>query len=213
MKRRFLLIVAPILILGAFFLFDHLIDRSHNEARLPIGFIPYTKEPVTEVMIEGQKYPLMIDLGSSSRLILRNEVLDKIQKTPLRDTRSIDIRGNEYSSKIYLLPEMKIRNLTLKKIETTAEDDDFLLKGSLLYSDTARTNDDILKDKPGRIGRQLFIDIDFNLFLDFHNSLMFVCNHLADRKKDGYRVVKFVSAPFELDSKGGIILNIDETVA
>lgn len=200
--------LAPVLIFGGF-LFYYFQSDTHYEARIPLDFIPYSKQPRAEVLIEGNKYPLMIDLGSPSSLTLKTEILDTIQKIPTGIVYSTDFKGNEYKSKTYLLPEIRIRNMIITKVETIDEGINFLKKGSVIYDDTGKNEKETTKEKPGRIGRKLFINGKANLLLDFHNSVMFACCHLKDRKKNGYQINQFVSAPFELSDAEGIVLSID----
>lgn len=208
MQKKILLYATLLLIVGVF-LFYSLLHKGHYETKLPIDFIPYTNQPRTEVVIEGKKYPLMIDLGSSSRLTLRTEILNNIQKSFLRTTKRFDIKGNEYVLPVYLLRNLNIKNMALKNIEAIDEGNDFLAKGAVLYDASGISKDEAAQDKPGRIGRKLFTDVRANLFLDFHRSLVFVCCHLTDRKKDGYLMTKFVWVPFELDEATGIVVRID----
>lgn len=183
----------------------YFLQENHYEARFPIDYVPYSGQPRTEVVIEGVPYSLVIDLGSPFWLSLKNEILEKIEKQPTGNVISIDIKGHQYTSQAYIIPQIKIRNLSIMKVHVTEEGPGFLSKGSLVYDNT----EGLPNPKLGRIGRGLFLAARANLFLDFHNSVMFACCHLKDRKKDGYRPEIFTPAPFYLSREEGIILEFD----
>src|SRR5262245_43364488 len=125
MKKKFLWWIG-LLFIGGTLGFYNFLQPSHYEARFPIDFIPYSGQPRTEVEIEGHSYPLMIDLGSSSYLTLTSEILDKIDKQPAGYISTIDLKGNEYRSRACRIPQIKIRNMVISKLEAIEEEEGFL---------------------------------------------------------------------------------------
>ena len=205
--KKILLIICPLLALGAI-LFYKFLEKDHYEARFPIDFVPFTRQPRTEVKIGDLSYQFMIDLGSSSFITMKSTLLSTLEKKPHRSIVSFDMKGNKYYSESYIIPEIKIRNITIRKIEVIEETADFLQKASVIYDSTKTTLDDDIREKPGRIGRDLFVKFHSNIFMDFGSGMMYACCHLRDRKKDGYIPSKFIRVPFELDDREGIVLTI-----
>ena len=181
------------------------LSENDYDVSFPIEFIAESGLPKTTVEIEGSPYSLMIDLGSSDVLSLSSEILAIIHaKTPLEETYFVDIKGNEYKTERFLIPEIKLGRMRAYKITVTEESYDFLTDGSLI-GHHQRPKEEIAKAKPGSIGRGLF-EKNTNLFLDFHNGIVYGCNKLDNRKKNGYQIQKMVSVPFELNHRSGIVL-------
>ena len=173
------------------------------EIRFPIDFIHYSKQPRTLVKIEGIEYHLLVDLGSPSYLTLSKELLEKIQDKKLfRNHIMVNLAGEEHLTKSYIIPSAKIWYLKLANFEI--EED---VPGVQIYDPNQRTTADLAADKPGKIGRSVFTNL--NLFMDFRNSAMFACHNLNDRKKNGYHLDKLVQFPFEMDINTGIIWKVD----
>lgn len=201
MKKILFFSLSLLFIAGAYVLYSFL-QKDPFEARFPIVFNA-SQLPQTEVKIEGNSYLLKIDLGASEPFSLTGDILAKIQKEDAGSIHSFDLKGNEYCSKTYIVPEIRIRNLKATRFEVREESPDFLAQGSVIYS----PEKDIHSiENQGSLGRPLFQDI--NLFLDFHNAVMFACRHLRDRKKEGYRLNQLVSLPIEQNPENEIILKV-----
>jgi hypothetical protein len=181
-------------------LYDQLGKPDSYDVRFPIVFGPYFGEPRTDVKIEGKIYSFEIDLGSSTYLACRNDVLEEIQKEPSGGFSLIDFVGNEHKVKSYVVPQVKIQNLKISDVEINE-----LAPVLTLYSD--RDPFEVNNESPGKIGRYVFEST--NLFMDFHNSVMFVCSCLNDRIKDGYRIKNLIAVPFEVYPEEGIFFTVD----
>lgn len=205
--KKLALFFSLFLLAGAFLIYKYG-TQEHYEARLPIDFAPRSKQPRTEVFVGGKSYPFMIDLGSQSFLTMKQEVMEPLEKTMCRAITSTDMKGFEYNSFSYIIPEIKIRNINLKNVEVLMETPDFLQIGGIIFSPSKDPAPESVLEKPGRIGRDLFVKFHSNIFMDFGSRMMYACCHLKDRIKDGYIPSKFTAAPFELNDREGIVLTV-----
>ena len=88
------------------------------DVRFPIDFVPCSDQPRTRVKIEDIEYRLLIDLGSPAYLTLREELLEKVQnKNPFRSRTIVNLIGDEYPIKSYLIPKAKIWYLKIENFE------------------------------------------------------------------------------------------------
>lgn len=189
----------PFLFLGGgLLLLSGCVKTPYHDAFFPITFIPRSGEPQTEVKIEDNFYSLMIDLGATHTLSLRTDLLEHIQKTPLRTVRFHDIRGNNFTVNAYVVPEIKIRNMNVRNLEVQEESFEFITKGSTIYDPSERAD-----QVQGRIGMGILGQS--NLFMDFSRSVMFACSDLYDRKREGYYLKRLTPVPFELISDAVIL--------
>ena len=208
MKKRSYIFLA-LLFIGGLIIY-YLSSQSNDglvqyDVRFPIDFIPYSNQPRTRVKIEDIEYRLLIDLGSPAYLTLREELLEKVQnKAPFRNRTIINLIGEEYPIQSYLIPKAKVWYLKIENFEI--EEDS---PGVQIYDSAKRPAADVVADVPGKIGRAVFINTGINLFMDFRNSAMFICNSLSYRKKDGYHLEKLVQFPFEMDRWQGIVWEVD----
>src|SRR5579862_907719 len=92
-------------------------------------FIPVTfsesELPLVKVEIEGNTYSLLVDLGFNAQLTLQKSILEKIRKKPYGTVQFIDVLGNDYESQKYLIPEIKIGNITFAEVIVEEENDEY----------------------------------------------------------------------------------------
>ena len=130
--------------------------------------------PIVNVSIEDNTYPLLLDLGSSISFSLQNKVLQKINKHKFGTYKWLDYKGNQYESPLYTIPQVKISNLTFSHALAKRDDEDFQDNVSLEPLQELPAG---LHPPSGMIG--LPILEKYNLFLDFPHSKMYGCkDHL-----------------------------------
>ncbi len=194
--------------IGMDFLKNHAIylDYTHKTAyieppevyfeRIPITFAS-RGSPTVDVSIEGNAYPLELDLGSSFPFSLRQEILQNILKTTYGTAEWSDFRGNKYESPAYTIPEIKIGNLTFPNVMAKQNREDFHINVTL----------DTPPSQPiGIIG--LPILEKYNLFLDFPHSTIYASNDHLPLQQAGLLSQNLLAIPFVLHSDG-ILLSVE----
>ena len=181
-------------------------NNEPYDVAFPIEFLPNSGLPTTKTKIEGKVYPLMVDLGGACTIALNKRLLENMKKEFIRTKRIIDIKGNSYETALYLVPEIKVGQMKAVDLLVYEENDDFLTKGSIM----SKTKTEIPEKRElcGRIGIDLFKN-NTNLFLDFKNSIMYGCDKIAYRNRDGYNIKKMTKTNFKLEESPGIVLEIE----
>jgi len=194
--------------IGMDFLKEHAIylDYTHKVAyvepqkkyfeRIPVT-LDDRIDPIIDVSIQGNVYPLRLDLGSSCPFSLREEILQNIRKTKRGSIKWHDFRGKQYESPIYSIPEVKIGNLTFARALAKRDNEDFNVNVAL--------NGPPLQ-LPGVIG--LPILEKYNLFLDFPHSVIYASNDHLSLQKAGLLSENLLAIPFTLHPDG-ILLSIE----
>jgi hypothetical protein len=194
--------------IGMDFLKEHAIylDYTHKVAYVEppkkyFEAIPVTLDdridPIIDVSIQGNVYPLRLDLGSSCSFSLREEILQNIRKTKRGTYKWYDFRGKQYESPVYTIPEIKIGNLIFASALAKRDNEDFnvgvVLSGSPLQL-------------PGVIG--LPILEKYNLFLDFPHATIYASNDHWSLQKAGLLSKNLLAIPFTLHPDG-ILLAVE----
>ncbi len=120
--------------------------------------------PLIQMEIEGNIYPLSIDLGSYAQMSIDKEVLEKIKKKPYGLAKFNDFKGNNYVSPKYLIPEIRIGNTIFVEVIAAEENEDFK-KNTVLWDNPESTSSRL----GGKMGRAL-LKRNTSLLLDFPNS-------------------------------------------
>lgn len=147
--------------------------------------------PIINVSIEDNTYPLLLDLGSSISFSLQNKILQKINKHKFGNYKWLDYKGNQYESPLYTIPAVKISNLTFSHALAKRDDDGFQDNVSLEPSQELPTG---LRPPSGMIG--LPILEKYNLFLDFPHSKMYGCKDYLSLQKQGLLSKNLLAIPF-----------------
>jgi len=166
---------------------------------IPIDRLNLYRIPCVTVEIEGKRYPVEVDLGSKTALSLHSHVLREIHKESIGFARRIDFRGNQYETKVFLIPQVQLGQLIFKKARVKEEAVSFSTTGSIIRPVNEPMN-------AGRIGRDLFLEK--NIFMDFQNSFFAVTNDARFLKQRGYNLSRSVQTSFKLTSDG-IIFECD----
>jgi hypothetical protein len=194
--------------IGMDFLKEHAIylDYTHKIAyikpparyleRIPITFAS-RGSPTVDVSIEGNIYPLELDIGSPFPFSLRQEILQNIHKTSYGNAEWSDFRGNKYESRAYTIPEIKIGNLLFANVIAKQNREDFHVN----------TTADTLPSQPiGAIG--LPILKKYNLFLDFSHSIIYASYDHLLLQRAGLLSQNLLTIPFVLHPDG-ILLSVE----
>ncbi len=194
--------------IGMDFLKEHAIylDYAHKIAyveppgkyfeRIPVTFASHGN-PVIDVTVEGNVYPLQLDLGSSFPFAFREEILQNICKSKYGTASWYDFRGRKYEAPTYTIPEIKINNLRFAHVFTKLDKDDFHVGVTL----------NGLPQQPiGVIG--LPILEKYNLFLDFpHFAIYASADHLLLQQASLFSH-NLLAIPFTLHPDG-ILLSVE----
>jgi len=212
MKKVALISLTLLVLIGCLFFFTqqnlrkHQLTRKGSYARIPLQFIG--NNVLMDVEIEGEKYPIKLDLGASSQFTFFSETLKKIhEKKFLEFVTTIDVKGNEYKVNSYSIPYINAKNLSCKDAIVYEEPLEFVTQGARLWR--ASNHKEIPIPFVGRIGRGCFTSN--NLFIDFPNSMMFVTSDMDQLKMDHWPICDLFEVPFEM-GLWGIILSIETDV-
>ncbi|MGB7978361.1 MAG: hypothetical protein WCF19_04280 [Chlamydiales bacterium] len=210
MKKTALIFLSILVLLGCWDFFNRynlgVTLRRGCYARIPVQFAG--NSALIEVEIEGNKYPLKLDLGAACQFALFGNALKIIHKKKFAGIVLItDIKGNQYEENSYLIPCIQKKNIKCTNAIVLEEHENFIEKGALLWrSDQKRR---IQAPFMGRIGRDFFISN--NLFIDFPNSMIFVTNSLDQLKKDHWHIRNLFETEFEIN-RWGIIVSIETDI-
>lgn len=149
--------------------------------------------PIIPVSIEGNIFNLTFDLGCNQFMSFTEKSMGKISnKKFLSHSQITGIKGINYESKKYELPEVKIGTLPFSNV-TIREDPDQFYYDARLGESTVEPR--TLPD--GLIGWKAFQEK--NLFLDLGNSKVAFCDSLSTLEKQGYDIEAFAETPLLLD--------------
>ena len=151
-----------------------------------------------EMEIEGEAYPLIVDLGYFAQMTLDDEILQKVNKKPYGISQFKDFKNNHYESKNHLVPEIKIGNFSFIEVVVEEQNEAFE-KNIVIRKSTKKPS-----KRRGTIGRALLKRK--NILLDFpHSRLALIDN---DNHQIGYPIENMLKVPFEM-TFSGVVLNIE----
>jgi hypothetical protein len=165
---------------------------------IEVNFNP-SGSPLINIEIDGDSFPVVLDSGSKFQLSLHKSVLEKIHKIKLGTAQWHDFKGNFYESPSYLIPKIKIGNLTLTDVVVAEESEEFIENATLWKQES---KEQILREV-GSLGRPILEK--FNLLLDLAHSKIVFCNNSKKLKNLGYSLGNMVQLP--LKNGRGIILS------
>lgn len=149
--------------------------------------------PCLDICIEDKTFSVELDLGYRGNLTCTKQYVDAIaSKNFLRKKPMYGIRGKEYSTKLYQIPELKIEKMTFFKPILQEESDEFIRDATFVQND----EDPSPRDR-NRLGWELFYNV--NLLVDIKSSLIAFCDGLETLKQQGYEVENFISTPLFLE--------------
>jgi hypothetical protein len=164
--------------------------------------------PLIAVKIQDNEYFLEVDLGSKHQLTLNRRIVNQLDKKNSGTVIARDMMGISYEKAAYLVPLVKIGDLSFSDVIVDEQSDDFMFNNT--FGKGANTSKDDFKDdfenRLGSIGRALLVKR--NLLLDFHNSIMFISNDREQLKRVGYDLEDFTQCAFEM-GRTGIVLPTD----
>ena len=141
--------------------------------------------PFIDAELQDNNYSLVFDLGFRFPLFLCRSTLDGIDKQPHGIGQWHTLDGQTCEAPSYLIPEIKIGNLTLKNIIA---------------------NQTIEEERHGHLGK--FLGEEFNLCLDFPNDRIVACDTFSKLQKKNLASEDWISFPFEIH-RGGVVFSVD----
>lgn len=194
--------------------------KTHPQQRSPFVCIPLHKLEYSDyyylnIEIENHVIPVILDTGFSTPFALHKDFLDAIQNK--RDEgqllTTIDINGNTYKKKSYLIESIEIEKQL--NVKATVEQDDpfFHTYGSSFSSSIASKEinpkvQEILDKKIGTMGFRVLKDLPY-WCIDFPGSKMYAIRDLeSGLKKLNLSSKNLLEIPI-LDHKDGIEIVID----
>jgi hypothetical protein len=140
--------------------------------------------PLITTELQDQTHSLVVSIGSRFPLFLCKETLDKIDKQPLGIGQWHNIDGTKCEAPSYLIPKIKIGNLTLKKIQANQ----------------------IVQEDCGKLGKLL--GQEFNLLVDFPHDRIIASDTFSKLQAKKLVSKDCVSVPFEM-LEIGIVFCVD----
>lgn len=190
------LLILTVLVTGGIFWTGH--KKSTFQAVIPVTFSS-SELPVFNIAIDQNLYAVELDLGSAMSLVLKEQDLNQIKKQEDGIQKWSGIKGDCYTSRAFIVPQIAIKNLIFKNlrvIEHTIETE----------------NSAVLLGPPcseklsGIFGREALED--HLLFLDFPNNRMILCDNNQFLTDQGVLLNEYIKAPFILD-KMGILFEVE----
>ena len=197
------------------FLFAYSPNKSsanRSFVKIPVRFFPFRDRPVIDIEIEEKKYSLLVDLGSSNQIVLHKQSMEKIQKKKLVSTSNYTgVKGNAYLTQTFLLPDVKILDVTIKGLKGYEESPKFIRDAKIGLNPFGMWNQFIDKLElaliDGRIGGCVFKKID--CLFDFPNSNIIIAKDMPSLMNEaGYSFEKCIKIPFNIE-KYGIVFSIE----
>jgi hypothetical protein len=164
--------------------------------RIPVTF-SQRNDPIIEVSLESNTYPLKLDLGSSFSFSLGEEVLEKISKVKYGTSRWYDFKGNPYESPIYIIPEIGVGDLNFISMFINQDSKEFHVSATLI-GDPLQFS--------GVIGWPILEK--YNLLLDFPHSAVYASKDLSLIQEAALFSDHLLAIPFEAHPDG-IILAVE----
>ncbi len=140
--------------------------------------------PLITVELQGHLYKLELRAGSKFPLFLSKKMLDCLDKQPQGTTQWHDLNGKQHDALSYLIPKMKIGNLTLTNVPANQSPE----------------------EETGILGK--YLGGEFNLLLDFPHSLVIACDTFLKLQTKKLTSNHWVRVPFESNC-GSIILHVN----
>jgi hypothetical protein len=191
MEKKYSLFGVGVLfiLISCFYWKNHVSETACK--RIPIRFSP-SKIPIFDVVIEGTTYPLGLDLGSKFPLSLEPAVLKNISKKRLGKSEWFDGKGNYYTSRSYLIPEIDICGFLLKNITVRENLNNYQAVTTMWHA----KDDPLEPENLGVLGRPLLEKA--NLCLDLSHNAFFICSDLEMLQRKGICPKVLVKTPFEI---------------
>jgi len=181
---------------------------------IPVQFFSYSKLPVIEVIIEGNKYYLELDTGAVGDIVLKEEVLEQIEKKEIGVIKTVDINGNIYENLEFLIPNIKICGVNFVSVGVRQENIALLTEGCVVRDspkDNQKANDLRHTNIAGRIGWGILKKNRW--YFDFFHSLLWVVDDLKklEKRSKYFSLLDHVEIPFEVEETG-IVLSVDTSI-
>ncbi|MBX9745087.1 MAG: hypothetical protein K2X08_07765 [Chlamydiales bacterium] len=180
--------------------------------------------PLAMIEIQGEKYPLKLDLGAKAFLMLDQSLISKIDLTKYGSTKWIDLRGNAYQTPRYLASKIKIGRTVFNDVLLEEQPVEFSQNTFFFIPNTIQKikteKSKTINNEPmdytqqmsvegnatmGAIGRPILKRK--NLLLDFPHKRFYLLQDNHSLKDCGICLEKMIKVPF-IKSQSGIVFSI-----
>lgn len=195
MKKNDVRLAGLLIVLGFFSLIAWYIFAPRNVCNIPIEFLDDYDAAYTTIKIEGQKYFLLFDTGSSYHSSLKKEILEKLKKTPHGTIFWYDFKGNRYESPNYILPKISIGKAVFTNM--WARERSMECVRNRRHSKDPRAYEEYDKKIDGSLGPDLFAAVHFSLFLDLGQKKAFLIKDIHRFHEDGISIKNMIKVPIK----------------
>ncbi len=174
-------------------------EELKNPFQIAIHSIACSDAPLVKAKIEGTEYLLMLDLGCSSCLMLKDRVLNQLShKEFMGMSRIFDINGNIYEQSEYKIPHVRFGSFEIADVQAIEENYLFIREGNKIGTKRypPRTQDQI-DQIDGKIGAGLFDLSESICYFDMSRSI-FCMGTALDQVIEDYPLVDFVENKIEV---------------
>jgi len=173
--------------------------RTWDDVRIiPLDFSVFPDKPLIHVIVGAKNMPLLLDTGSCECLALHASVMDSIQdKEFVREHPLLDIKGDSYPTREFIIPSIRIQSHTYEKLLTYEETPDQAAYAGLVVGDQKRRG-----PIRGNIGRPFFLK--WTCLFDCPNERLLLAPTIDSLTKY-VDLQKLTPIPFELHSQGILI--------
>lgn len=173
--------------------------------RIPVSISEESGLPFAEVEIEGEKYPVLVDLGSSLCLTLSEEIVNHIrEKQPYRQRVITAFNGKSYPLESYIVSDVRLRNLVIGKLEVSKGSKDFLGEAGLIHKGEKEP-----EPRFGELGFGFFSMLNMPLFLDLSHGVIYIRASFNRLRKEGYHFENWTKVPFSIGPQFGVVLDLE----
>ena len=197
-------LLASLCLLGAlgFFVGKSFFPHTYHFA-FPVQFSQSNK-PYLPIKIEDRSYLIGIDLGSKFQIMLNEKTLDQLTKTPHGTGSWINVKGKQFTTPCYKIPQIDMGGLSFKNIlavQSDPKENPSISQNS--ESDAPYIPCDVRANIVGNLGKRLLEKV--NILFDINRSLILASNDLKKLKQAGYDLKTFIKVPLNITRKSVIV--------
>ncbi len=168
-------------------------EKTAYFVSVPITKLSSIETPCVEVDIQGKTFSMELDLGFQGDLTLTKQWIDLISsKSFIREKPMYGIRGKQYPTNLYRIPNMQIGKMTFFEPVLQESSSEFTKESTFVQNGGEPS-----PREPGRLGWKLFYNV--NLAIDIKNSRIAFCDSLENLKRHGYAIESLTKTPLFLE--------------
>lgn len=198
MFKKFSFLIAIVIVVG-------LILVAYSQANIYHSSVPLIFNdadiPLVEVSIEGKSYMFKLDLGCDAPLMCDKELLSQLSKTRYGTSSYCNVRGIEYESPTYVIPEIKIGNISFVDI----------IASSLNYEDIGSTTlwgnkSELRLDHVQPYLGHFFLE-KRNVLFNFLDGVLIISNSPQKLREEGYDLDEMLKVT--LEDRNGLFIKVE----